>query len=229
MRAGAMASTGGLVRGAGALSCPGIGGSGGVEAYEAEYEGGAERTRRMTNGVRAPSLTVFLPSPASGCEEEVKKKWERRRSGRTPRFSFCVSTGPRARTTHDGSASGAGRRRTVSFGITCPPSQSTLYSIAEGRERSRTVQYSRLPLPRGAGRGSRGREGEECRARRAHATKDGGKEEDEDGTPGPRKYLSVQALLYTTVPGLLHNLVAELTVAIFRLAAVELKGKWRSS
>ncbi|KAJ7465019.1 hypothetical protein FB451DRAFT_1179218 [Mycena latifolia] len=48
-------------------------------------------------------------------------------------------------------------------------------------------------------------------------------------TPGPRKYLSVQALLYTTVPGLLHNLVAELTVAIFRLAAVELKGKWRSS
>jgi hypothetical protein len=35
--------------------------------------------------------------------------------------------------------------------------------------------------------------------------------------------------LYTMVPGLLHHPVTELTVAIFRLAAVELQDKQRSS
>ncbi|KAJ7333372.1 heme peroxidase [Mycena albidolilacea] len=49
------------------------------------------------------------------------------------------------------------------------------------------------------------------------------------GSPGSKNYLSVQAQLYITVPGLLHHLVAELTVAIFRLAAVGLKDEQRNT
>ncbi|KAJ7442880.1 hypothetical protein FB451DRAFT_1190394 [Mycena latifolia] len=60
-----------LVRGAGALSCPGVRGSSGVEANEEE---GADGARRMANGVRAFTLTIFLPSPASELRQKGRRK-----------------------------------------------------------------------------------------------------------------------------------------------------------
>ncbi|KAJ6626295.1 hypothetical protein B0H10DRAFT_1941861 [Mycena sp. CBHHK59/15] len=46
---------------------------------------------------------------------------------------------------------------------------------------------------------------------------------------GPGSIEVYMALIYTMVPGLLHHPVAELTDAIFRPAAVELKDKQRSN
>ncbi|KAJ7462430.1 hypothetical protein FB451DRAFT_1180720 [Mycena latifolia] len=71
------------------------------------------------------------------------------------------------------------------------PTQS---SIAEGRERTGDAWYSRLPRPRGAGTGSRRREGGACRAWREHTTNDGEPKEDlEKGKEGKMEKETSQA------------------------------------
>ncbi|KAJ7469472.1 hypothetical protein FB451DRAFT_1476292 [Mycena latifolia] len=149
-----------FVRGAGAHSGPGVGESE-VEADKAEWEGEADGARCMTKGV-------------------VKETWKEKRSGRTPhqRGRSCLGArlgGPTLRPhglmlTDNAQREriGRGRRRTVSFGITCPPSQSTPHSTAEWREGRHTVSSV------GADTGSRRRAGEACRAWRAHASNDVG-------------------------------------------------------
>ncbi|KAJ7469479.1 hypothetical protein FB451DRAFT_1176715 [Mycena latifolia] len=103
----------------------GVGGSGGVEAYEEEWQGRAEVARSMTNGVRALTVTIFLPSPVSGCEEEEQAKG----GADAPSLARTIVPSPAVRValrgedgeeTHEGSntASGAGTTCAGSLGIT---------------------------------------------------------------------------------------------------------------
>ncbi|KAJ7469547.1 hypothetical protein FB451DRAFT_1176789 [Mycena latifolia] len=128
-----------LVRSAGALSCPGVRGSSGVEANEEE---GADGARRMANGVRAFTLTIFLPSPASelrqkgrrksdalllGADDRAQAPVQLLRAHRGPRgiavIDQCIPHGwdstvrRRLRAADSRAAPAAEIRRAVSFGI----------------------------------------------------------------------------------------------------------------
>ncbi|KAJ7469500.1 hypothetical protein FB451DRAFT_1368535 [Mycena latifolia] len=162
-----------LVRGGGALPYPGGRGSGGVEAKLRAEEG----ARCMTKGARALTLTIFLPAPASGREEEVGGKAERTHPSlaRTivPKrsFSFCVSTAL------DSGASGAGGGARSRSGS--PARRPSLYCRVEGGQTHGAI-IVRIghPRSRDAGRAAGGEEAEHAgRGGHMHRNDGGGEKE----------------------------------------------------